>query len=527
MNAAEKLGCLAHENLERLVAIDSASDENSETIPSTEGQRRLAEFVAGFLTELGATVERDDFANVIASFPGRGCGADQAPVAMMVHLDTARGTAAVDRLEVQPNWAGDRIPFPNNPRLVVDTANYPDLDAFIGHDVVFGPGDAPFGLDDKLGLTHLMTLVSYLREHPELDHPPFLIVGRPDEEIGRMAAVESLAKTLAERGVDFGYTIDGILPFEINVENFNAAAAQIEFAPRAFEEGPSGGRHVTVQLNGVNTHGATARPEGHRAATRFAAEIIEVLVETKLAPARIVPVSFESDALRDCDARVEFVGDDGAIDALTDVVATVVDAHVARGAYWHLEDLGRVVDGPLDAATWEAIRFVGAFIADDGVAPILAEDSDGRQGYTHPYRIVRDNGGARLDLRIRDFDPAGLDARKGHIGNMIAAHAPAGTHFAIEDQYVNMAPRLADRPELSAWPAEAAARIGVDAPVRPIRGGTGVDPFLDAGVPIANLGTGYFAPESEKELTSRQLMARHTEWLAALLDVIAKARTAA
>ena len=64
----------------------------------------------------------------------------------------------------------------------------------------------------------------------------------------------------------------------------------------------------------------------------------------------------------------------------------------------------------------------------------------------------------------------------------------------------------------------AAADVGVEALVFPIRGGTGVDPFLDVGIPIANLGTGYFAPESEKELTSLQKMAGHARWLFALVQ---------
>ena len=54
----------------------------------------------------------------------------------------------------------------------------------------------------------------------------------------------------------------------------------------------------------------------------------------------------------------------------------------------------------------------------------------------------------------------------------------------------------------------------------PIRGGTGVDPFLDAGVAVANLGTGYFAPESEKELTSMEMLADHAKWLVALVQQV-------
>ena len=87
-----------------------------------------------------------------------------------------------------------------------------------------------------------------------------------------------------------------------------------------------------------------------------------------------------------------------------------------------------------------------------------------------------------------------------------------------------MGPMLARFPDVPRYADEAARRAGVAAERRPIRGGTGVDPFLDVGIPIANLGTGYFAPESEKELTSRQNIARHVPWFSALVGVIAELR---
>jgi tripeptide aminopeptidase len=84
-----------------------------------------------------------------------------------------------------------------------------------------------------------------------------------------------------------------------------------------------------------------------------------------------------------------------------------------------------------------------------------------------------------------------------------------------------MGPVLAEFPNLPTF-AEDAARDAGFTPVRqPIRGGTGVDPFLAKGIPVANVGTGYFAPESEKELTSKQNIARHVLWLAHLVQRIA------
>ncbi|MEL6180821.1 MAG: hypothetical protein AAFS10_17800, partial [Myxococcota bacterium] len=92
----------------------------------------------------------------------------------------------------------------------------------------------------------------------------------------------------------------------------------------------------------------------------------------------------------------------------------------------------------------------------------------------------------------------------------------------ITQQYENMGSRISDRHELLKWPQEAAQSLGIHAPIQPIRGGTGVDPFLDQGVALANLGTGYFAPESEKEFTTLQTMAHHARWLGHLVQRIAQ-----
>jgi tripeptide aminopeptidase len=144
---------------------------------------------------------------------------------------------------------------------------------------------------------------------------------------------------------------------------------------------------------------------------------------------------------------------------------------------------------------------------------LLAEESDGRLGYSHPFRAVPDGDDLRLDIRIRDFDPAGLAARQDHVRDRAG-----GLISAIKPQYINMGPALGAAPGLVAAARRAAEASGVDVVIRPIRGGTGVDPFLAKGVAIGNLGTGYFAPESEKELTTLQTMAAHVRWLLALVQ---------
>ncbi|MCB9525810.1 MAG: hypothetical protein H6702_20910 [Myxococcales bacterium] len=401
----------------------------------------------------------------------------------------------------------------------MDIAHYPAVQMFKGHALVHGPGDAPFGLDDKLGLTHMMTLAALLAQDPGAERPPVLLIGRPDEEVGREAAIIGLAKTLAERGVDFGYTVDGLLPYEVNVENFNAAGATVDFPGRPVTE-PAGADHVAVILGGVNTHGATAKVEGHRPATRFLTEIVTRLEDAGLVPERLLPVRFECVVARDCDGTAVFaVADQAARQALVDAVEAVVSPHIPRGATFGFQ----TVDAPEDAAPGallDSLHYIRGFLADTTVQPVAAEDSDGHEGYSQPHRITPRGDGVQLMVRLRDFTDEGLAARKA----VVQGRAPKTAAVKVFDQYRNMAPRLAHRPELLDYALEAGEQVGVAPKKLPIRGGTGVDPFLDAGVPVANLGTGYFAPESEKELTSLETMAGHARWLKALLQVIVARR---
>ncbi|MCP4810571.1 MAG: peptidase T [Proteobacteria bacterium] len=499
------LGRITLGHLESVVAIDSQSDEASTTIPTTEGQRVLAAFVGDFYRQLGGQVETDGHANVIATFPGRGAGKDRPPLALMVHLDTARGTMAVPSLTVTGAWDGRAVRYAKNPTIKVDLATYPSAAEFAGQDLVHGPGDAPFGLDDKLGLAHCMTLAKLLAEDPELDHPPLIFIGRPDEEVGRMEAIEGLAVELAGRGVKWGYTVDGILPFEINVANFNAAGAHVQFA-----DGPIAlrtRRCYRLDIGGVNTHGATAKAEGHRSATRLAAEILRRVGDVA------TPLTFESDALRDCDATsIWWATNPERFEA---AIIEVVGNHVARGASWELAE--SAAPERISSAAHDMLLWVADFYASRPGFVLPCEASEGHQGYTALYRARRHGEGVRLDVRIRDFDPDALLTRIEHVRKR-AGRRP----FDFAHQYVNMGPRIAEHPELELWASTACENQELPVRVVPIRGGTGVDPFLDAGIPVANVGTGYFAPESEKEFTSVQMMGRHAKWLVELVGVVAR-----
>ena len=499
--SAEEISAKARGHLEAVLAIESSSDEESETIPSTVGQANLAQWLQEFFEGQGAQVERDEFANMIASLPGRGTGVSADPLALMVHLDTAKGTLPIDRLKLHPNWDGGPLQWDDKSLLQVDIQTFPSLDFFLGQDLLHGPGIAPFGLDDKLGLTHLMTLAWLLHTNEQIDHPPLFLIGRPDEEIGRDEALHGLAALLQKRGVQRGYTVDGIAPFEVNLENFNAAGASLLFESQPYT--PE--KHLlALDIRGINTHGATAKAEGHRSALRFVSQLVEV-TEVRV-------VHFETDPLRECDGSCVVETDHP--ERITAALDRIIQPHRCRGASWKASSL----PSPWSAnqAADDMIRFVAHFLASDPGFTILAEESEGHDGYSQPYRSSLTSEGQQLDVRVRDFTTEGLNDRLEHISSTTESKT---ARVVLEAQYTNMGPQLAHRPELVEWPRLAAESIGRAASIAPIRGGTGVDPFLDADICVGNLGTGYFAPESEKELTSLQMLNEHASWLVALVQV--------
>lgn len=512
----------ATHNLEAVIAIDSQSDERSETIPSTEGQRVLAGWLGEFFGALGLASTIDDDGNLMVTVPAS-AGCEAAPrLALMVHVDTARGTLAVPHLERVPAWDGSELTYPDNPRLHVSVADYPELACFAGEDVLHGPGAAPVGLDDKLGMSQLMTLAQQLVANEALPHGELRLVFRPDEEIGRMEAVEGLAGALAAAGVTHGYTVDGIEPFEVNVENFNAARTDVVAAGQVLLLEGEHRAEVVYRVEGVKSHGATAKAEGYRNAIRLVAEALGTLPSPSIAA-----VDFATDPLAETSADVTFgvagadaVALDRNLQSLDAALSATIGRHERRGAFVTRASGPAPPAGPWFDSVSRLLEHLGTFVETRGdVAPLWSEESAGFEGYSNPHEIERQGDTWRLAYRLRDFDPAALAARAAHVEAAAVAH---GLPVTTKNQYKNMGPDLAGHPELLEWALTAAAQVDVQANRRPIRGGTGVDPFLVRGIPVANVGTGYFAPESEKELTTAQHLGRHVAWLIALVGEVAR-----
>lgn len=514
--------------LNAVLAIDSQSDEESDTMPSTDGQKQLSSFLQETLTQLGFEAEQDPYANLIVTIPAHPDCADAPTIALMAHLDTSRGTQAISELNTLLAWDGTTpIPYPENNRLSVNTNIYPETQQFVGEDLLFGPGKFPVGLDNKLGMCEMMGLAKALSEDPSLPHGEILLVFRPDEEIGRMEVLEGLADLLKSRGVSHGYTIDGLDPFEVNVENFNASRGRVILQGQSLETAvPPHRKKLKVRVFGVKSHGATAKAEGYRNALLLFARAMHTLGHQ----AHIVPVDLQSDPTSEVNADITFVLQAQGEKELAQLQESLMEAlllqitpHKLRGAALEiLEDSAYEGKEQLTDEGLRLARHLHTFLTTPGVTPLLSEESEGHQGYSNPYFVQRqDSQTFTLDYRLRAFTPEELAQRGEHLKE-VCAQEEAGLPVTVEHQYVNMGPALVPYPELVDWAERAALAIGQSIRRNPIRGGTGVDPFLDRNIPIANLGTGYFAPESEKEFTTRQTIGRHIRWLVQLAQVVGR-----
>lgn len=518
-------------NLMRVVRFDTQSDESSPTIPSSPGQTILIEELERFFGACGFPTEIDTNKNLLVTIPATTGKTGIPPIALMAHVDTSIGTRAIEKAIEVPAWNGAPLVFPENPPLIVDAERYPHIAGLVGQTVIHGPGKAPFGLDNKAGLSELMTLAEVLAHETTLEHGEIILGFRPDEEIGRHEAVVSLAATLAARGVRFGWTVDGSTPFEINTSNFNAARADVLLKTEALNLPPCPfAQELTVEIVGVDTHGATACEEGYLNAAVVFARVFERLDLTQ----GILPVEFDRTTGKETTGvlKVIVIGDEAPVVAegikrfLTALELEIRD-HRWKGATFSVLDtrsidLTSAENAPRydDGACAVAVH-LSAFLQMSAVAPLLSEESSGTQGYSNPHWVSRTPEGMVVRYRLRDFVPQFLKRRGDDLVRIAEKY---GGTVTVTEQYVDMGPSLKEASELVTVPLQAFEPLAQETSFKafecPIRGGTGVDAFTEKGIRVGNIGAGYYFLESAKELTTKELLGLHTAWLVNLVQAV-------
>lgn len=210
----------------RYVQIDTQSDPNSASQPSTHKQKDLSRVLVEELKAMGiADAELDEHGYVYATIPATIDG-DIPVICFCAHVDTAPDCSGTG---VKPilhrNYDGRDIILPDDPSVVISTKDHPYLLQRTGDDIITASGTTLLGADDKAGVAIIMDLAHYLVSRPELPHGNIRILFTPDEEIGRGVNAVNMDKL----GADFGYTLDGGERGHLEGENFSADAATVTF----------------------------------------------------------------------------------------------------------------------------------------------------------------------------------------------------------------------------------------------------------------------------------------------------------
>lgn len=226
-----------NKNLERFlkyVKIDTQSDENSLTNPSSMKQLDLANVLFNELKDLNIKCSISKEGIVIGEIPSN-TNKKVPTIGFLAHMDTALDlTGANVKPQVIENYNGQDIKL--NEEYTLTTKEFPSLLNKIGHTLVTTSGNTLLGADDKAGITIIMGLIDHLLNNPEIEHGTIKFAFTIDEEIGRGTDCFSIS----EFGCDYAYTIDGGNPNEVEYECFNAASA-------------------TITINGISIHTGSAK----------------------------------------------------------------------------------------------------------------------------------------------------------------------------------------------------------------------------------------------------------------------------
>jgi tripeptide aminopeptidase len=241
--------------------IDTQSDADSPTCPSTLKQKNLASVLVSELLEIGLTdAHMDENGYVYATIPAN--TSKKVPVICFCsHMDTSPDSSGENvKPIIHSNYQGQDLVLPDDESVVIRMADHKDLKHQIGHDIITASGTTLLGADNKAGLAEIMEAANFLFKNSEIKHGAIKILFTPDEEIGRGVDRADLKKLAA----DFAYTIDGETLGSIEDETFSADG-------------------VTLTVNGVSSHPGFAKGK-MESAIKILAEILDALPKDKLTP---------------------------------------------------------------------------------------------------------------------------------------------------------------------------------------------------------------------------------------------------
>lgn len=233
------------------VKVNTQSNEDNTSCPSTSGQMTLAHSLVEELKKIGMQdVTVDPYGYVMATLPAN-TEKDIPVIGFLAHLDTSPDSSGENvSPQIVENYDGQEILLNAALGVKLSPADFPNLHNYKGHTLITTDGTTLLGADDKAGIAEIMTAMHYLIKHPEIKHGKIRVAFTPDEEIGRGPEKFDVAAF----GAKYAYTVDGGPVGELEYESFNAAAATLTFQGVSVHPGTAKDKMVNASKLAMEFH---------------------------------------------------------------------------------------------------------------------------------------------------------------------------------------------------------------------------------------------------------------------------------
>ncbi|MBW4853935.1 peptidase T [Bacillus safensis] len=263
------------------VKVDTQSDAEKESCPSTEGQLNLARQLVEEMKSIGIQeVTMDENGYVMGTIPSN-TDKEVPTIGFLAHIDTATDfTGKNVKPQLHENYQGGDITLNEDLHIVLSPQQFPNLQKYQGHTLITTDGTTLLGADNKAGIAEIMTAMHYLIEHPDIKHGKIRVAFTPDEEIGRGPHKFDVDAF----GASYAYTIDGGPLGELQYESFNAAGAKVSIKGNNVHPGTAKDKMVSAAKIGMLFHNKlpsdespeyTEGYEGFFHLTKFVGEVEE------------------------------------------------------------------------------------------------------------------------------------------------------------------------------------------------------------------------------------------------------------
>src|ERR1700743_87568 len=250
-----KLNFAVTDRFLRYVTIDTQSDPNSDTCPSTPKQKNLGVLLVNELIDAGLQdAHIDEYGLLYATIPANSEKENIPVICFCSHMDTAPDCSGYGvKPIIHQNYQGQDLALPDDPSQIIRLNEHPNLKNQTGNDIITASGTTLLGADNKAGVAEIMDACNQLISHPEIKHGDIRILFTPDEEVGHGVDHVDIKKL----GAYGGYTMDGESAGNMENETFSADGAKLI-------------------INGISAHPGFAKGK-MQSAIKIAGQIIAAL----------------------------------------------------------------------------------------------------------------------------------------------------------------------------------------------------------------------------------------------------------